>query len=108
MAMLIGNNVSGTTPAGDRDDGDVDGRDRAQRGDGALGVGIFCGDRSMCMIERNTVSDTRPDRVAGDRTRAGFAILAHFESEAEVGRNIVARSPGGIAALVRSQLVPLG
>ena len=39
----------------------------------ALGVGIFCGDYSMCRIEENSVSGTRPDMKSGDRTRMGLA-----------------------------------
>ena len=31
----------------------------------ALGVGIFCGDYSMCRIEENSVSGTRPDMKSG-------------------------------------------
>ena len=33
--------------------------------DGALGVGIFCGDYSHCEIEDNAVSDVRPDHRVG-------------------------------------------
>jgi hypothetical protein len=72
---------------------------------GALGVGIFCGDHSMCMIERNVVADTRPDIASGDRTRAGFGILAHYGSEAELRGNDLVRNPGGTAAILNSRLV---
>ena len=68
--------------------------------DGALGVGIFCGDYSHCEIEDNAVSDIRPDFASGDHTRQGVAIQAHFGAEAELDGNDVARSPGGIAAFV--------
>ena len=68
--------------------------------DGALGIGIFCGDYSHCEIEDNAVSDVRPDHASGDYMRQGVAIQAHFGAEAEVDGNEVARSPGGIAAYV--------
>ena len=68
--------------------------------DGALGVGIFCGDYSHCEIEDNAVSDVLPDRASGDYMRQGVAIQAHFGAEAELDGNEVARSPGGIAAYV--------
>jgi Right handed beta helix region len=72
---------------------------------GALGVAIFCGDHSMCTIEHNVVTDTRPDRASGDLTRAGFGILAHYGSEAELRDNRLVRSPGGAAAILDSRLV---
>lgn len=53
----------------------------------ALGVGIFCGDYSMCMIEDNFVSGTRPDFESGDRTRLGYGIVAHYGAEATVADN---------------------
>ena len=72
--------------------------------DGALGVGIFCGDYSHCEIEDNAVSDIRPDLASGDHTRQGVAIQAHFGAEAELDGNDVARSPGGIAAFVEATI----
>jgi len=68
--------------------------------DGALGVGIFCGDFSHCEIEDNAVSDVEPDHESGDRTRLGVAIQAHYGAEAELQGNEILRSPGGVAAYV--------
>jgi parallel beta-helix repeat protein len=59
----------------------------------ALGVGIYCNDRSMCDVERNTVVGTRPDDAAGDASRRGFGVLASFESEAELRANQLADNP---------------
>jgi hypothetical protein len=71
---------------------------------GTLGVGIFCGDYSECEIEGNRVLDTRPDHGSGDRTRMGFAILAHYHAVAEVEDNEIQRSPGGIRGLLNGRI----
>ena len=65
--------------------------------DGALGVGIFCGDYSHCEIEDNDVADVAPDPATDDRLRQGVAIQAHFGAEAELSGNLIERSPGGVA-----------
>ena len=53
----------------------------------ALGVGIFCGDYSVCRIEENSVSGTIADVESGDRTRMGFGILSHYGAEATLADN---------------------
>lgn len=53
----------------------------------ALGVGLYCGDRSMCMFDHNTVIGMRPDTTSGLRNRRGLAVLADFQSEADLWRN---------------------
>jgi nitrous oxidase accessory protein NosD len=63
-----------------------------------VGVGIFCGDYSVCEITDNSVRSTRPDERSGDGFRAGFGILAHFGAKATVSGNSVTDSPGGVAA----------
>jgi hypothetical protein len=70
---------------------------------GALGVGIICLDHSECEIEHNTVAGTRHD-PAGDASRAGVAIEAHFFAKAKVKDNTVVASPGGVAAFDESTL----
>jgi hypothetical protein len=52
-----------------------------------LGVGIYCGDYSRCLIERNTVSGTRPDLESSNGTRMGYGILATFGAEATLRDN---------------------
>ncbi len=69
----------------------------------AVGIGIWCNDRSMCMIENNTVVDTRPD-ASGDASRSGFGVLASFQSEAEVHGNQLASNPVPLAAVTNSQI----
>ena len=63
-----------------------------------VGVGIFCGDYSVCEISDNSVRSTRPDERSGDGHRAGFAILSHYGATATVSGNTVTDSPGGVAA----------
>ena len=66
----------------------------------ALGVGIFCGDYSVCEIDDNAVSDVAADHASDDQTRQGVAIQAHYGAEALLEGNQIARSPGGIASFI--------
>jgi nitrous oxidase accessory protein NosD len=59
----------------------------------ALGVALYCGDRSMCMFDHNTVIATRPDTSSGLRNRRGFAVLADFQSEADLWQNRLVANP---------------
>ena len=54
----------------------------------ARGIGIWCNDRSMCMIEKNTVLDTRPDATGN-----AFGVLASFQSEANLWKNELGANP---------------
>jgi nitrous oxidase accessory protein NosD len=69
-----------------------------------VGVGIFCGDYSVCEITDNSVRSTRPDERSGDGFRAGFGILAHFGAKATVSGNSVTDSPGGVAGAADAEL----
>src|SRR5262249_4072518 len=64
---------------------------------GAIGVGIFCGDRSMCEISHNLVVGTRPDTASADLSRLGYGIESHFDSEAEVSGNTLIGNGGALA-----------
>jgi Right handed beta helix region len=68
----------------------------------ALGVGLYCNDRSMCMFEHNTVVDTRDDSTSGDRSRRGFGVLASFQSEADLWDNELASNPAPTGAVTDS------
>jgi nitrous oxidase accessory protein NosD len=60
----------------------------------ALGVGIFCGDRSECEVRRNVVSGTRHDPAsAGDLSRVGVGIEGSFEAVAELRDNVLVGNP---------------
>jgi hypothetical protein len=68
----------------------------------ALGVGLYCNDRSMCMFEHNTVVGTRADNASGIRTRRGIAVLAGFQSEANLWQNRFVANPVGHSAVTNS------
>lgn len=70
----------------------------------ALGVGIFCGDYSMCVADGNTVVGTRPDHASGDATRAGVGLEAHYHAELAVGENDLAGNPVPTAAYVEASI----
>jgi hypothetical protein len=70
----------------------------------ALGVGLYCGDRSMCKFDHNTVIGTRPDTSSGIRTRRGIAVLADFQSEADLWQNRFVANPVAAGAVTNSIL----
>jgi parallel beta-helix repeat protein len=70
----------------------------------ALGVGIYCNDRSMCMIERNTVLDTRPD-PSGDPSRRGIGVLASFQSQANLWENQLNANPVASSAIIDAEVL---
>jgi hypothetical protein len=65
----------------------------------ASGIGIWCNDRSMCMIEHNTVVDTRPGRDG-----PGFGVLASFQSEANLWENELGANPVASGAITQSEV----
>lgn len=65
----------------------------------AVGVGIFCGDWSMCAISENSVSGTRSDG-SGNPTRDGHAVVSHYYSVAELDDNQLDR---GAAAFIHAR-----
>jgi parallel beta helix pectate lyase-like protein len=70
----------------------------------ALGVGIYCGDYSECMIEDNVVGGTRPDMTSGDRTRMGYAIVAHSGAKAEIADNELSRNASVAKAFLGARI----
>lgn len=103
---VMGNDVSGTSMRGismtEMSMGSVMGN--VVRG--ARGIGIWCNDRSVCMVEHNTVIGTRPDRASGDPARRGFGLQASFRSQAEVRDNVLAANPVPQGAVVGSVIRP--
>jgi nitrous oxidase accessory protein NosD len=88
MVMVKGNRVHGTSLRGitmtEMSMGEVSDNHVA----GALGVGIFCGDRSECEVHRNVVTGTRAD-PHGDLSRVGVGIESDFDSVAELHENVL-------------------
>jgi Right handed beta helix region len=72
----------------------------------ALGVGIYCGDYSECMIEDNVVGGTRPDIASGDRTRMGFGVVAHSGAKAEIDGNELSRNASPVRAFLGARIIP--
>jgi Right handed beta helix region len=72
----------------------------------ALGVGIYCGDYSECMIENNVVHGTRPDIASGDRTRMGFGVVAHSGAKAEIEGNELSQNTRPMRAFLDARIIP--
>jgi nitrous oxidase accessory protein NosD len=104
QAMLVDNRVRGTQLRGisvtEMSMGMVERNDVHD----ALGIGIYCGDRSMCEIEHNVVSHTRVDRGSSDPTRAGYPILAWWDSEATLHKNVLVGNTRGVGSFSSSDV----
>jgi nitrous oxidase accessory protein NosD len=104
MTEIMGDHVSGTTQQGitvtEMSMGTVSDSEVSN----ALGVGIYCNDRSTCMIDHNTVVGTRPDTASGNPTRRGLGVLADFQSEAELRGNQLKSNPVPMGAVMNSQI----
>jgi len=70
----------------------------------ALGVGIFCGDYSVCRIEENSVSGTVADVESGDRTRMGFGILSHYGADATLADNRLRGNARPVGSFLRARI----
>jgi hypothetical protein len=70
----------------------------------ARGVGIYCGDYSMCTIARNRIAGTHADPASDDATRAGYAIQSHFGAKAVLRGNKLAGDPGRIGAFAEATI----
>jgi hypothetical protein len=70
----------------------------------ALGVGIFCGDYSDCSISGNLVSGTRHDYASQVRTRAGYAIQAHYGASAKVADNRLVGNAQEFGAFINAEI----
>lgn len=74
------------------------GRVEDNRVESARGVGIYCGDYSVCAITGNHVKGTYPDPESDDATRAGYAIQSHFGSKATLRANRIEGEHAKVAA----------
>jgi hypothetical protein len=68
----------------------------------ALGVGINCGDRSMCEIRKNVVIGTRSDAAGGNTTRAGFGVSVLFGAEAALAGNDLTKNAAPVGVFQNS------
>ena len=102
MAMLTHNRVERTSLRGiSMTEMSMGGVERNTVRD-AKGVGILCGDHSMCEIHRNDVAGTRPDTAAGDLTRGGFGLVVQLGAEAELSRNNISDNPSALGVFFNS------
>jgi hypothetical protein len=102
MTEIAHNRVSRTQTAGISMTEMSMGRIEANEVRGALGVGINCGDRSMCEIHKNVVLGTRSDAAGGNKTRAGFGVQVLFSSEAELADNDLRKNAAMIGVFQNS------
>jgi len=71
---------------------------------GAVGVGIYCGDHSMCDVHQNVIVGTRSDNTGNEAT-AGVAIEVNFYAEAELDRNVLIGNQRPTALFAQSRLI---
>jgi parallel beta-helix repeat protein len=103
MTDIVGNTVSRTTMEGISVTEMSMGMVMNNEIRDARGIGIYCNDRSMCMIERNTVLDTKRD-PSGSPSRRGIGVLASFQSQADLWENELAANPVASAAVIDSEV----
>jgi nitrous oxidase accessory protein NosD len=102
--IIHGNRVAHTTQRGIAVEEMSMGMVRHNRVDDALGIGLFCGDRSECELEHNTVLGTRPDVASGDRSRLGYGIVSHLGAIADLEGNRLVGNARPVGAFVGAQL----
>ena len=99
-AMLSRNRVSGTSLRGITLTEMSMGMAERNDVDGALGIGILCGDHSECELAANHVSAVRPDPASQDPTRMGYAIVSQLGAHAQLHA-----SRGKVGAFVGGTIV---
>jgi hypothetical protein len=74
---------------------------------GAVGAGIACVDQSMCMIEDNHVSGTRPDpSTPGLERQAGYGIVSDYKAEAELAGNELVGNARRVGVFAGAEVTP--
>ena len=71
---------------------------------GSVGVGVYCGDHSMCDVSQNVIVGMRSDHTDNEAA-AGVGIEANFYAEAELDRNVLVGNPKPVAVFAQSRLV---
>jgi Periplasmic copper-binding protein (NosD) len=73
---------------------------------GAVGAGIACVDESMCMIEDNHVSGTKPDpSTPGLERQNGYGIVSDYKAEAELTDNELVGNARRVGVFAGARLV---
>ncbi len=74
---------------------------------GAVGAGIACVDQSMCTIEDNHVSGTRPDpSTPGLERQAGYGIVSDYKAEAELAGNALVGNARRVGVFAGAEVTP--
>jgi parallel beta-helix repeat protein len=71
---------------------------------GSIGVGVYCGDHSMCDVSQNVIVGTRSDHT-GNLATAGVGIEANFYAEADLDRNVLVGNPKPVASFAQSRVI---
>jgi hypothetical protein len=69
-----------------------------------LGIGIYCGDYSMCDIHDNLIAGVRSDPESSDTMRQGVAIVSHYWAHVDVEDNAIVRTPRGVGAFANARV----
>ncbi len=104
MTMIMHDHVSGTEQHGISVTEMSMGSVMDSEVSNAKGIGIYCNDRSMCMIEHNTVVGMKPNTASGNTSLRGVGVMADFQSEADLRGNHIKSNPVPMGAIVDSQI----
>ena len=103
MADIRDNHVTGTSLRGitmmEMSMGEIEKNQVAD----VRGTGVYCGDRSLCDLTRNTIVAVHADRP-GDALVGGIGVVSFFESEVVLDHNQVADSADDYAAFMNSRI----
>jgi hypothetical protein len=102
--MVGGNRVHGTTMRGINMSEMSMGEVHRNNVSGAVGVGVYCGDHSMCMVSENTVTGTKSDHT-GNAAQAGVAIEANYYADIELDGNVLFGNARSLASFAQSRLL---
>jgi nitrous oxidase accessory protein len=105
--MVSGNRVHGTSLRGINMGEMSMGEVHRNNVSGSVGVGVYCGDHSMCMVSENTVVGTKSDHT-GNEAQAGVGIEANYYAELELDGNTLFGNAKALASFAQSRLLRPG
>jgi parallel beta-helix repeat protein len=102
--MVSGNRVHGTGMRGITMSEMSMGEVAKNNVSGSIGVGVYCGDHSMCDVNQNVIVGMGSDHT-GNEAAAGVGIEANYYAEAELDRNVLVGNPMPVASFDQSRLI---